>query len=89
MTHAQFVALVAYRLRLTKKSAGALVEVVFQEVAAAVRDGERLSVPGFGVFKMRSRAAREVLDPQTGKRISLPVTRVVGFRAAKGLRGLR
>ena len=69
------------------RSAGAeALDAVLEAVAASLAAGEPVSVPGFGTFEVRERAARTGRNPQTGEVIEIAASRVPAFRAGKGLR---
>ncbi len=48
--------------------------------------GGRVAIPGFGIFTLRKRKARRVLNPSTKAAMVLPESTTVGFRPAKKLR---
>lgn len=51
-----------------------------QEVLAS---GESVRLPGFGVFEVVQRKARQGRNPQTGESIKIPAQKVLRFRASK------
>jgi DNA-binding protein HU-beta len=42
-------------------------------------------LPGFGSFSISTRKARSGRNPQTGKEITIPATKVAKFKAGKKL----
>lgn len=48
--------------------------------------GGRVAIPGFGVFTVRTRKSRRVINPATKESMVLSATRTVGFRPAKEVR---
>lgn len=52
----------------------------------ALARGEDVRIPGLGVFKVAERAPRKCINPQTGKKMSVPAKRVPTFSAAKALK---
>ncbi len=63
------------------------VRIIVQRVLDAVidtlaREGH-FELRNFGVFKIRLRKARQARNPRTGERVTMPVKRVVVFRAGK------
>lgn len=55
----------------------------------AARSKFGFKIPGFGAFRIATRRARSIVDPQDKtKRIQLPATRELRFRAAKHVRQL-
>lgn len=86
MNKTEFIAAVAAKADLTKvdskKAFDAMVEVIREEM----EKGERLSLIGFGTFYVSERAAREGVNPQNpGKKIQIPASKSVKFKAGAGL----
>ena len=59
--------------------------MLFEELARAAAR-ERISLPGFGVFRPGSRKARYILNPQTKRRMRLPKAYGVKFHPAEELK---
>jgi DNA-binding protein HU-beta len=55
-------------------------------IQSTMRKGEEVRIPGFGTFKVSSRAARKARNPQTGKEMMLKAARVPKFQASKTLK---
>lgn len=70
----------------TKADAERAVETVFDSIIGAMKDGEQVSVAGFGIFEAKMREARTARNPRTGESVPVPAMRVPKFRAAKGLK---
>lgn len=70
----------------TKAEAERAVETVFGGIESAMKDGDQVSIAGFGIFEAKMRAAREARNPRTGETIPVPAMRVPKFRPAKGLK---
>ncbi|MFP9216771.1 HU-related DNA-binding protein HupN, partial [Enterococcus faecalis] len=62
------------------------VEKVFDTISEALKSGEKVSIPGFGTFEVRERAARKGRNPQTGEEIDIPATKAPAFKPAKALK---
>ena len=71
---------------LTKKQAGEAVDATFDFIRDRLSGGDRVQVPGFGTFQVSHRKARQGRNPQTGKTITIPASKGVGFKAGKGLK---
>ena len=52
----------------------------------ALVKGEKVSVVGFGSFEVRSRAAKESINPATKQPIHVPAKKVPAFKAGKALK---
>lgn len=72
--------------RFSRRDAEAMVRAVFDGLAAALRDGERVEIRGFGSFVVRQRQARLGRNPRTGLRVQVGPKRVPFFKAGKELR---
>ena len=71
----------------TRRSASAAVEAVLSSVVAAVAEGEKLHIAGWGSFELRERRARSGRLPGAGERLAIPAKRVPSFRPAAGFPG--
>lgn len=86
MNKADLVASVAEKADLTKKDAERAITAVFDSITAALANGEKVQLVGFGTFEVRQRAARKGRNPQTKAEIEIPAARVPVFKAGKLLK---
>jgi DNA-binding protein HU-beta len=86
MNRKELVAAVADGAGLNLATADAAVEAALGAVVAELGAGRTVSLPGFGTFEVRERAAREGRNPQTGESMHIAATRVPVFKAAQALR---
>ena len=86
MTKADLVDIVAAESDLTKRRAAEVVELILNEIKTALLKGDRVTLPPFGSFTVRSRKAREGRNPKTGETISIAARRVPAFVAGKSLK---
>lgn len=70
----------------TKKRAMTMVDAVFSCITSALRQGEKVTIVGFGTFQVKSRAARDGRNPQTGEKIQIPPKKAPAFTAGKDLK---
>tara|TARA_B100000686_G_C16417010_1_gene775136 strand:+ start:272 stop:556 length:285 start_codon:yes stop_codon:yes gene_type:complete len=73
-------------IELTKKSTGELIDIVFEQVGSAVKEGGRFSYPNFGTFTVKERKAREGRNPRTKEPIQIPASKTVNFKPAPTLK---
>lgn len=85
MNKADIISKVHEVLDTTKADAERAVEAVFSSIEEAMKDGNQVSVAGFGIFEAKMRAAREARNPRTGETVKVPAMRVPKFRPAKAL----
>ncbi|CAG0939087.1 DNA-binding protein HU-beta [Gammaproteobacteria bacterium] len=71
---------------LSKADASRAVESVISAITRALKDGNQVSLVGFGTFTVKTRAARTGRNPRTGDAIEIRASRIPGFRAGKALK---
>jgi DNA-binding protein HU-beta len=86
MTKAELIQAVSEQSNLTKKSAAEILDVIFDNIASAVKKTERFTYPGFGTWSIRTRKARNIRNPQTNAIMQLNATKTIGFRPSKELK---
>lgn len=86
MNKTELVSSVAEKTDKTKKDAEQVVSAVFESIQEALGKGEKVQLVGFGTFEVRTREARKGRNPQTGKEIQIPATKVPAFKAGKALK---
>ena len=88
MNKTELVALMAEEAGLSKKDAEKALNAFIGGVQNAVKDGDKVSLIGFGTFEARERAAREGKNPQTGEKIKIAACKVPAFKAGKAFKDL-
>ena len=64
-----------------KKAATEAVNAMVDAIQAAVAEGDKVAITGFGVFEKSERPARTARNPATGATIKVPASSVPKFRA--------
>lgn len=77
---------VVEKTELSKKDVEAVLECMIDAVTAELRKGNKVTLTGFGTFKVSKRAAREGINPQTKAKIMIPAMTVPKFTAGKTLK---
>ena len=80
------VDIVANQMGMSKKAAGETVDLIFDEITSTLKDGGKVDISGFGKFEVKTRAERTGINPATKEKITVPATKVPGFKAAKALK---
>ena len=65
MTKVELIAAVANDANLTKKDAEAAVNSALNAITAALKDGDKVTLVGFGTFEVRERPERKGRNPHT------------------------
>ena len=63
-----------------------IVNTVFEEITAALVDGDRVELRGFGAFSIKERAARMGRNPRTGEAVQVDSKLIPYFKTGKQLR---
>ena len=74
------------RTGLSKADAEKMFNATFDLFKEELSKGNKVSVAGFGVFKISERAARDGRNPQTGETIHIAASKSVSFRAGTELK---
>ena len=79
---------IAERGEFTKADAEAALKAVQGAIAAALTRGDKITLPGFGTFKVVETAARTGRNPQTGEPVEIPAKRKIKFNPTQALKDL-
>ena len=88
MKKADFIKAVAKQSGSTQKNANAVVAAALETIREALKKGESVAFLKFGTFKISNRAARKGRNPQTGKEIQIPASKLPVFKASAAFKEL-
>jgi len=71
---------------ISKASAGRALDSALDAVTTSLKNGDPVSLVGFGTFAVKHRAARAGRNPQTGAEIQISAANVPSFKAGKALK---
>jgi DNA-binding protein HU-beta len=86
MNKTELVESVAEAADLSKAAAGKAVDAFIGAVTGALKNGDQVTIVGFGTFLVRERAARVGRNPQTGAEIQIKAAKVPAFKPGKALK---
>ena len=86
MTKADLIASIGKEAKISKASAEKAINAFTSTVMKALKKGDKLALTGFGTFSVTKRKARTGRNPQTGKEIKIPATKVAKFKAGNLLK---
>jgi|TARA_B110000046_G_scaffold183623_1_gene220114 DNA-binding protein HU-beta len=86
MNKAELIDAVADSAELTKAAAGKALDAAIAAVTKALKNGDTVTLVGFGTFSVRKRAARMGRNPRTGEPLKIKASKVPGFKAGKALK---
>ncbi len=86
MNKAELIDAVAEAADISKMSAGRAVDAALEAITRALKQGEQVSLVGFGTFAQKSRPARTGRNPKTGEAIEIAASNVPVFKPGKALK---
>ncbi|MGB0895351.1 MAG: HU family DNA-binding protein [Parashewanella sp.] len=86
MNKSELIEKIASDADITKAAAGRALDSFIAAVTGTLKDGEKISLVGFGTFEVRERAERTGRNPQTGAEIKIAAAKVPAFKAGKALK---
>jgi DNA-binding protein HU-beta len=90
MTKSDMVDAIADKAGADKKTVGAVFDAIFSAedgvIAAALKNGDKVTIPGFGKFEAKERAARTGRNPRDGTPMQIAASTSATFKPGKGLK---
>ena len=86
MNKAELINAVAASADCSKKDAEAVITAALDTITAALKEGDKVQLVGFGSFEVKKRAARIGRNPKTKESIEIPASVVPVFKAGKALK---
>ena len=86
MNKSELINAVAVSADVSKKEAEAVVTAALDAITAALKEGDKVQLVGFGSFEVKKRAARVGRNPKTKETIEIPASVVPVFKAGKALK---
>jgi DNA-binding protein HU-beta len=86
MTKFDLVQATSKKFNITLSQADDIVSYVCETVINTIKSGERVTIPGLGVFGVKERRARKGRNPRTGEEILISSKKVVVFKPAMSLK---
>jgi len=77
---------IARHADISKAAAGRALDATVNAIKSSLKNGEGVTLVGFGSFYVGRRTARQGRNPQTSAAIRIPAAKVPKFRAGKALK---
>jgi DNA-binding protein HU-beta len=77
---------VAAKTGIAKTGAEKAINALLETITQSLKDGDKVTLVGFGTFSVSERASRTGRNPQTGKAIQIPASKVPKFKPGKVLK---
>ena len=86
MNKSELINAVAVSAEVSKKEAEEVITAALDAITAALKEGDKVQLVGFGSFEVKKRAARVGRNPKTKETIEIPASVVPVFKAGKALK---
>ena len=85
MTKGSLVDAMAKHAGISKAAATKALNAMIEAVSVTLKKGGKVTLPGFGTWKVVSRKARNGVNPRTGSTLKISARKVVRWRTGKSL----
>jgi DNA-binding protein HU-beta len=86
MNKSELIDAVAGESQLSRADAGRAVDAIVSTITRALKQGDSVTLVGFGTFEARKRGARTGRNPRTGEEIQIAASMNPAFKAGKALK---
>lgn len=86
MNKTELIEAMADAADISKAAAGRALEGMIDAITKAIKEGDTVSIVGFGTFTLRERAARAGRNPKTGETIQIAASKSPAFKAGKAFK---
>ena len=86
MNKTELISAIAEKSGLSKKDSEKALSAAVDSISDALVAGDKVQLVGFGVFEVKSRAARMGRNPKTKEAIKIPASKTPIFKAGKALK---
>lgn len=86
MNKSELIDAVASTTGLSRTDATNATDALLDSIVGALKEGDQVTLVGFGTFSVRARAARSGRNPQTGETIQIKASNSPGFKAGKAFK---
>ena len=86
MNKAELIEAMATESDLPKATAAKCLDAFVNVVTNTLKDGDQVTLVGFGTYLNRKREARQGRNPRTGETIQIAAANVPSFKAGKALK---
>ena len=86
MNKNELISAVAEKTGLSKKDSEKALNATLDAITAAVANGEKVQLIGFGTFELRERAEKQARNPRTGEKMTVPACKAPAFKAGQAFK---
>jgi len=83
MNKSELIRAMANNAGLTIKDATAAFDGLIDAITEGLKSGDKVQISGFGTFELKSKDAREGINPKTGEKIKIAASKSPAFKFGK------
>ena len=83
MNKKELVRTIANNAGITLKDASVALDSFVAAVTDGLKKGEKVQISGFGTFEIKTKPAREGINPRTGAKIKIAASKIPSFKFGK------
>jgi nucleoid DNA-binding protein len=77
------IAMALSKILSSKKEADAVVNKVFEEIASALKNSQKVIITGFGSFNIFETKTKSGRNPKTGEKLVIAPMKKIRFKSSK------
>ena len=85
MNKTELIDAIAEAAGLTKAQAGKALDATVDAIGKALKEGDEVTLVGFGTFSTVKRTERKAKNPRTGEMIAIPAKTIAKFKPGSKL----
>ena len=86
MNHKDFISQLTEQTNVNAKEANRLSQVLTDTMASILDDGDAIAIQGFGLFEVKKKMERIVVNPSSKQRMLVPPKLVISFKPSATLK---
>ncbi len=86
MNRSQLILSISKEMGLSKRQAKLFLDSFFSNIVNFLKEEKRISLRGFGCFRVILRKEREIYNPKTKKIVKVPERKIILFRPYKEIK---
>ena len=86
MNKTEFLSTIGNRTLKKDSEIKQIIDAAITILTETLTTGEAITIPGFGTFEVRERAATTARNPRTGETLEVAAKKVPAFKPGKGLK---
>ena len=83
MNKNELIRAIANKVGITLKDASIALEGVIDSITDGLNAGEKVQISGFGTFELKTKDARDGINPKTGEKIKISASKIPAFKFGK------